>query len=309
MVVGDQSHGKSSIIEAICGISLPRSEGTCTRCPFQITTSGCVADANWSCKISLLRRFSYSPKVVSGGKYPKWNDEGTQETVDFAKVSDSTTLEHVLRLAQVAILNPHLQPADVLRANNPDMATSVSFSPNAIALEVSGTDLPELSLIDLPGAINVHEDANEQYLVKFIEQLCRNYLKDEKALVLLAVSANVDVDTSTAFRFVSQCKALGRCMGVLTKPDLMLKGRRHQIGRILNDEVFRLGNGWFAAKQLSQEELEEHISHRGARDREAAFFTTEDPWNNLLVDFSHRFGVPNLQDALSKKLTEHIVNA
>lgn len=31
VVVGDQSAGKSSIVEALCDISLPRSQGTCTR--------------------------------------------------------------------------------------------------------------------------------------------------------------------------------------------------------------------------------------------------------------------------------------
>jgi hypothetical protein len=31
VVVGDQSAGKSSIVEALCDISLPRSMGTCTR--------------------------------------------------------------------------------------------------------------------------------------------------------------------------------------------------------------------------------------------------------------------------------------
>jgi hypothetical protein len=31
VVVGDQSAGKSSIVEALCDVSLPRSSGTCTR--------------------------------------------------------------------------------------------------------------------------------------------------------------------------------------------------------------------------------------------------------------------------------------
>jgi GTPase SAR1 family protein len=36
VVVGDQSAGKSSIIQRICGVDLPRSEGTCTRCPMEV---------------------------------------------------------------------------------------------------------------------------------------------------------------------------------------------------------------------------------------------------------------------------------
>lgn len=31
VVVGDQSAGKSSVVEALCDIALPRGQGTCTR--------------------------------------------------------------------------------------------------------------------------------------------------------------------------------------------------------------------------------------------------------------------------------------
>ncbi len=36
VVCGDQSAGKSSILQRICEVSLPRSEGTCTRCPTEV---------------------------------------------------------------------------------------------------------------------------------------------------------------------------------------------------------------------------------------------------------------------------------
>jgi interferon-induced GTP-binding protein Mx1 len=33
VVAGDQSHGKTSLLEALCGINLPRGEGIQTRVP------------------------------------------------------------------------------------------------------------------------------------------------------------------------------------------------------------------------------------------------------------------------------------
>jgi energy-coupling factor transporter ATP-binding protein EcfA2 len=36
VVCGAQSAGKSSLLEALSGIALPRSEGTCTRCPTEV---------------------------------------------------------------------------------------------------------------------------------------------------------------------------------------------------------------------------------------------------------------------------------
>ncbi|CAF3493928.1 unnamed protein product [Rotaria sp. Silwood1] len=36
VVVGDQSVGKSSVLEAISGIELPRAQNICTRCPLEL---------------------------------------------------------------------------------------------------------------------------------------------------------------------------------------------------------------------------------------------------------------------------------
>ena len=36
VIAGDQSSGKSSVVEAIAGVALPRSDGTCTRCPTEV---------------------------------------------------------------------------------------------------------------------------------------------------------------------------------------------------------------------------------------------------------------------------------
>jgi len=54
VVVGDQSAGKSSIVQALCGVSLPRSQGTTTRCPFRITTSKKGSSSkSWTCHVYL----------------------------------------------------------------------------------------------------------------------------------------------------------------------------------------------------------------------------------------------------------------
>ena len=37
-VVGKQSSGKSSVIEALTGIAVPRAAGTCTRCAYEVST-------------------------------------------------------------------------------------------------------------------------------------------------------------------------------------------------------------------------------------------------------------------------------
>ncbi|KAK0347325.1 hypothetical protein LTR59_004085 [Friedmanniomyces endolithicus] len=308
VVVGDQSAGKSSIIEAVCDISVPRDQGTCTRCPFQITTSSAPQD-EWICRITLHNTHAYNPASARVGKnapdYDRWTKQQKMEVLDFAVVRDKNDLQDLLRRAQLAILNPHQPPQDFLHGD-PHANTKVGFSPNTVSLQIEGPGLPDLSFVDLPGAINVHEDG-EDYLVAFVEKLIKTYLRDPKTLVLLACSADQDVENSTAFRYVSQCKALPRCLGVLTKPDLVGPSRHGLLQRILRGDAFKLRDhhAWFVTKQLTQEDLDAGATRREARDLEDRFFAGE-PWATILTHYSPRFGTAKLQAAISFELSAHI---
>jgi hypothetical protein len=59
---GKQSAGKSSLVEALTGVQLPRDHGTCTRCPIQVTTT-CKPGAEWNCHISLRLEFDEDTQV------------------------------------------------------------------------------------------------------------------------------------------------------------------------------------------------------------------------------------------------------
>ena len=292
--------------EALCDISLPRSDGTCTRCPFQITTTACKPGFKWSCKISLQCKFQHTP---GEGKFG-WTTTGALTKTEFIQLEDKSLLEHYLRLAQTAILNPSVDPAEILKANEPGsfLTNQLAFSPNVVALEVAGEDLPEVSLVDLPGAINVSGADNGQHLYGFVEFLLKSYLSDIKTLVLLVLELGRDFENTTAFRFVRECKAVSRCTGVLTKADLMTSSNLRVV-ELLSSKDFKVGHGWFVTKQLSQEELNTNIPYCEAREREQAFFATQKPWTTSLADFKDKFGIPKLQDAISHRLKEHILEA
>ena len=201
------------------------------------------------------------------------------------------------------MLNPRTDPAHFQSARTSWGQNELAFSPNLIHIQIDGPDLPELSFFDLPGAINVHRDPNEQHLVAFIQKLLQNYIRDEQALVLLALSSDQDPETSTAFRFIKECAAEGRTMGVLTKPDLITKGRMPKIYDLLYGEDFQLGSGWFVTKQLSSEEVET-VSYAEARIREQEFFSRE-PWASTVL--GERFGIGNVQATISRRLELHII--
>ncbi|XP_066516310.1 interferon-induced GTP-binding protein Mx3 [Hoplias malabaricus] len=51
-VVGDQSSGKSSVLEALSGVALPRGSGIVTRCPLELKLRKIHSGSNWTAIIS-----------------------------------------------------------------------------------------------------------------------------------------------------------------------------------------------------------------------------------------------------------------
>jgi GTPase SAR1 family protein len=306
VVVGDQSHGKSSIVEALCAVSLPRAEGTCTRCPFELVTTSSTAE--WQCEVSLHKKWRHVLGSTSS-KAIRWDPLTQPEIVRFATVTNKDSLEHALQRAQIAILNPQLQATTVLHNSEVVQSNALNFSPNVVHLKISGPGLPELSLYDLPGAINVTESEDDMHLVDFVKELIEGYVKEPKAIILLTVAANQDVETCRAFNIVRQEKATLRCKGVLTKPDLIASNGTplDRIRQMLNRSKWPLGEGWHVTKSLSQNDINLRVTHSQAREQEMAFFS-EEPWGTTLSEFCDLFGIRNLQSALSRKLTEHILS-
>ena len=155
-------------------ITLPRSEGTCTRCPFRITTHSTEeGDSQWRCTISLQYTYSYSPgQTADDTGLDSWKKYGDVQVCDFTTIMSKSELELNLRRAQVAVLNPgknwrHCQNLDISEI---EAATfQVDFSPNVICLEITAPNLLEMSFYDLPGAINVMHDESQDYLSDFVE--------------------------------------------------------------------------------------------------------------------------------------------
>ncbi|KAF3933705.1 Dynamin-1 [Dactylella cylindrospora] len=304
-VIGNQSAGKSSLIEAISGIRVPRYAGTCTRCPLEITlTEDPFPNAPWQCKISLRFHKRYNRK----SRGDPWVDM-PHEQVHFLNLDDPDHVEPSLVRAQLAILNPSKQwgeyvdrPVDLCGSTT----TEVPFSPNVICMEITGNGIPNLSFIDLPGIIQVTERREEEYLIKLVRNLVESYIKQEDCLILLAMTMKDDAVNQSA---AQMARKLGpnRTIGALTKPDTVLDGEYDQWLRILRGQEHRLQpHGYFVTKQPSQQQLIGRISHPAARESEAEFFDTVEPWSSELLELKDRFGTPNLQKYLSKQLANLI---
>lgn len=150
-VVGNQSVGKSSLIEAISQIKVPRSSGTCTRCPMEVVLRP-GEENKWICNVSL--RFGQNPSDLSSG------------TISFASTNDKAEVELILRRAQLAILNPSKDPSFFSTLGEDECKNhpkEAKFSKNAVVVEIVGA-LVDVTFIDLPGIVGYMENVSVYFL-------------------------------------------------------------------------------------------------------------------------------------------------
>ncbi|TQB74446.1 hypothetical protein MPDQ_004747 [Monascus purpureus] len=308
-VVGDQSTGKSSLIEGMSEIKVPRSAGTCTRCPMEINLSESNPGEAWTCRVLLSRKYMFdgSRKVT---KLPKkslgpWVEQ-EEETEEFCILKDKSKVQEALRWAQLAILNPS-QPTNYYAPdNNPNTDpsfTQVKFSPNVVRLDISAPDFPNLSFYDLPGVISQAEIDEERYLVALVENLAKEYVSKDNCIVLLTLPMTDDATNSSAARIIRDTRgAKNRTLGVLTKPDRIQQGESlSQWIEILEGDKFSLGHGYYIVRNTPDTSVE----HSRAREEEEDFFSTH-PWATELAPYKDRFGTRRVQAALSSLLLEQI---
>ncbi|KAL2821993.1 P-loop containing nucleoside triphosphate hydrolase protein [Aspergillus granulosus] len=309
-VVGDQSTGKSSLIEGMSEIRVPRSAGTCTRCPMEINLSDSDPDQPWICRVYLSRKYMFDgSRRISKPKKSEplgpWHPQDQEDEL-FTTIIDKEQIEEVIKWAQLAILNPGSPSANYVPGENSDTDPShwqVKFSPNIVRLDISAPGFPSLSFYDLPGVINQAEFDDERYLVNLVENLVKDYICQENCIVLLTQTMTDDVMNSSAARIVRDTRgATARTLGVLTKPDRVQLGESYvQWIEILEGNKFGLGHGYYVVRNNPGPSVE----HSVARQEEDEFFKLA-PWSTDLGLYQDRFGTRKLQTALSNLLFQQI---
>ena len=212
VVVGDQSTGKSSLIEGISEIKVPRHAGTCTRCPLEINlVENSETNSQWTCKITLITRYHHDSELLERATRTRplgpWIAQDRADKFLFATLTSKAQVEDALYRAQLAILNiGNAHEEYKLGLTLPRDNLKLKFSPNVIQLDISGPGLPNLSFYDLPGVINVSEVAHEEYLVTLVKNLVKEYISTSDCINLLAIPMTDDPANSSASRLIREVK-------------------------------------------------------------------------------------------------------
>lgn len=154
------------------------------RCPTECKLSH--SNSPWKCVVKL--HFSTDARGVPI----------TVKVVPFGgPITSKTLVEDRIQRAQRAILNPSKDPNTYLHQNNLPDENEISFSQNYVSLEISGSELTDLSFVDLPGLIaSVGAGGNERD-IELVKSLVLAYIEKPSCVILLTVACE-----SQCLRFV-----------------------------------------------------------------------------------------------------------
>ncbi|KAL8372503.1 hypothetical protein RB595_002030 [Gaeumannomyces hyphopodioides] len=318
VLVGDQSSGKSTLMSGIAGISLPQSDGMCTRCPLHIRLA---KSPTWKLQISLQQDYKFEPRVRHK-EFGNWIDQ-PRVTKEFwsTTVKDDGHIRMALGWAQVAILNHDTNyrqyipmyrgPLDMehekARLEEQERSAVATFSPNTVALHISGPSCPDLSFYDLPGIIKTPKHEEQSYLVKMVENLATKYITDKNAIIMWAVAMNADPENSSTLTLIRGKKAKDRTVGVMTKADLLPQsGRNHdQWLHMLQGKQHSVGHGFFITARQPTQSQGHDLEHQNSFEESYFNYRSDEAnnWPRTFGPFTKRCGLQALVVFLSETLS------
>ncbi|KAI1771421.1 interferon-induced GTP-binding protein Mx2 [Hypoxylon cercidicola] len=279
VVVGDQSSGKSSVLESLTGFSFPRAAGLCTRYATQIT---CCRDPQKSVDISIIPRPNADEKLKS--RLSKVQSHITE--IDNDKLSQ--TFEDANK-------------AMGLRMNADDGNTGVgAFSEDILKIEINGPGQAHLTVIDVPGIFRVPTPGlTTESDVVMVQNMVKSYMNNPRTIILAVIPCNVDIATQEILKLAEAADPKGvRTMGVLTKPDLATeKATQNMILDLVLGKRNKLTLGYCIVKNRSADDNTSTMSDRHVAEK--AFFMAP-PWSSV----ADRCGVASLQVRLRELLMD-----
>ncbi|SCU82785.1 LADA_0C07954g1_1 [Lachancea dasiensis] len=158
--------------------------------------------------------------------------------VNTAGVNETTADFPSLRAYNIKDFN---EVKRILMELNMAVPSTEAVSADPIQLTIKSSRVPDLSLVDLPGYIQVEAADQPLELKSKIRQLCDTYLAEPN--IILAISAaDVDLANSSALRASKMADPKGtRTIGVITKLDLVEPARAREI---LNSKKYPLKMGY-----------------------------------------------------------------
>ncbi|KAH8728540.1 P-loop containing nucleoside triphosphate hydrolase protein [Phaeosphaeriaceae sp. PMI808] len=273
IVVGDQSSGKSSVLEALARFRFPVHERLYTRFPTKL-----ILQRSERKLLEVGFELEPRPRTVEENDRPKC-------FIDEVKASSQSYWDNLgdlmVKAAEALGVCSQEPPTHQQDRKIAGTQSTKVFTKDVLVIEKHGPDLPTLSLVDLPDRSVVDEIFQEQ-------------IKKPTNLVLVVVTASIITVNQTVVEEVQMHakkdhKFLNRVIAVITHPDLDAD-QLEETKRMLTEEPPLLGNMELVHKchvvrnqkkkeRLSSDPLNTHSLD--ARDRNEDFFFNGTDWQHV----------------------------
>jgi GTPase SAR1 family protein len=279
IVCGDQSSGKSSVLEAISRISFPHGQGVCTTFPTEL----------------ILRR---DPKRTVKVQLKPSPSRPESERVLIASHQPPT--------GQIEDFQPLVNDAKKFLRNNAGKdRREDSFFEDTLHVEVTDPKWPPLSLVDLPGLISSPNPKQTPEDVTIVNNLVSKYMENPKSIILAVISASYEPPVSKVFTLLQKYDPLGkRTICVVTKPDIANPGANDlpQFVEYAQNKLpgYHFELGWHVVMNRGHESQGQTLDERDKAEKD---FFAQAPWVGTL----HRdqLGINKLHARLSTLLERH----
>ena len=267
-VVGSQSSGKSSVLEALVGRDfLPRGPDICTRRP-------------------LVLQLVHTPY-----QHASHHNQAPMEWGEFLhRPGEIFTEFEAIR-------------EEIECETNRGTGTNKGVSDKQIRLKICSPHVLTMTLVDLPGITRVPVGDQPADIEKRIRDMILSYIKRESCLILAVSPANTDLANSDALTLSRLVDPDGkRTIGVVTKLDIMDRGT--DAVAYLRGEVVPLRLGYIGVVNRCQQDIAQRRSIREARASEAEFFRHHPAYAEVI----DKCGTEALGWTVSRILADHIAD-
>ncbi|KAF2464053.1 dynamin family protein [Lindgomyces ingoldianus] len=277
IVCGDQSSGKSSVLEALTRVRFPTKSSVCTTFPTEL-------------RLRRESRYRISCRI---------------------KAASSRTQEDKDKLArfQASFDSPESFP-DLISAARKCMSETTAgngsaFFEDVLEIEIVGPKIAPLTIVDLPGLIHYRGTSSGEQDIKLVSSLVQSYMEQKNSIILAIVSAHNDINNQIVLSLIEKIpNGSSRALGIITKPDELPSGseKEQEYMDCARTNPSKFQYGWHVVRNRSYEEQASTFEKRD--ERETEFFK-----NSAWASLSRRevgLGVDTLRQKLSRMLLDHI---
>ncbi|CAB4265901.1 unnamed protein product [Prunus armeniaca] len=240
-VVGSQSSGKSSVLEALVGRDfLPRGCDICTRRPLVLMLEN---------------------------RLPKPGD-------------DRTEWGEFRHLPQKRFYDFSEIRAEIQAETEREAGLNKGVSEKQIRLKITSPNVLNMTLVDLPGITKVPVGDQPNDIEARIRKMVMTHISQQNCIILAVTPANSDLATSDALQMAREADPAGfRTIGVITKLDIMDRGTDAR--SFLLGKVIPLKLGYVGVVNRSQEDINKNRGIATALAYEEKFFNDHSVYRGL----------------------------